>query len=465
MKLEIKKKLLSRSERVKSVELHPTLPWVLIGLYAGTVIIFDYNQQSQVRSFEVTNAPVRCARFVSRKQWIVVGADDTKIRVYNYNTSEKLKTVDEHQDFIRHLAVHPTLPYLLSCSDDQTIKLFDWDKGWQKINSYEDHEHYIMQVAINPKDPSMFASASLDRTIKIWTIAAPGKASQKTSANYSLIGHQAGVNCLDFCSSFDRPHLVSGGDDGHVKVWDYQTKQCLFTFDKNGHTDNVSAVSFHPDLPIILSAGEDNVVNIWNAITFKHETALNYGLQRVWAIHALPESNYVALGFDEATVVLKIGKEAPMATFNNGKVVWVKQSEIQTVNLKLINEEVKDGEKLKPTVKELGHSETFPQMVKFSPTGRYFAICGDNDFVVYQYPKFANAGFGTGNELVWASAGAPGVSQNAYAVRSDASGTVKIYKNFMEQKSFKTNFSNEGIFGGRLLGIKSKDFITFYDWE
>jgi len=46
MKLEIKKKLLSRSERVKSVELHPTLPWVLIGLYAGTVIIFDYNQQS-----------------------------------------------------------------------------------------------------------------------------------------------------------------------------------------------------------------------------------------------------------------------------------------------------------------------------------------------------------------------------------------------------------------------------------
>lgn len=138
-----------------------------------------------------------------------------------------------------------------------------------------------------------------------------------------------------------------------------------------------------------MSAGEDNVINIWNAVTFKLETQLNYGLQRVWAIHALPESNYVAFGFDEATMVIKIGKEAPMASFNNGKVVWVKHSEIQTANLKLLQEDsVKDLEKIKPTVKDLGHCETFCQAIRFSPNGRYFAVCGDNDFVVYQYPKF-----------------------------------------------------------------------------
>jgi len=96
------------------------------------------------------------------------------------------------------------------------------------------------------------------------------------------------------------------------------------------------------------------------------------------------------------------------------------------VNLKLLNEELKEGEKLKPTIKDLGHSETFPQSVRFSPTGRYFAICGDSDFIVYQYPKFSNAGFGTGNELVWATVN---LSQNIYAVKND-NGTVKIFKNF-----------------------------------
>jgi coatomer subunit beta' len=42
---------------------------------------------------------------------------------------------------------------------------------------------------------------------------------------------------------------------------------------------------------------------------------------------------------------------------------------------------------------------------------------------------------------------------------------VKVYQNFAESKAFKTSFGNEGIFGGRLLAVKSKDFITFYDWE
>ena len=252
-----------------------------------------------------------------------------KLRVYNYNTSEKLKTVQEHTDFIRHIVVHPTLPYVLSSGDDDKIHVFDWDKGWERVNSYEDHDHYVMQAALNPKDTNMFASASLDRTIKIWTLG-----TTKSSANFSLIGHEAGVNCVDFCHEHEKMHLVSGGDDGQVKVWDYQTKACLYTFDA-AHVENVTAVAFHPDIPIIFSCGEDDVVNVWNAQNYRSEQVLNYGLKRVWSLHALPASNNVAIGFDEATLVIKVGNEVPMVTYQNGKVVLVNRSDIQTCNLKL----------------------------------------------------------------------------------------------------------------------------------
>ena len=93
---------------------------------------------------------------------------------------------------------------------------------------------------------------------------------------------------------------------------------------------------------------------------------------------AAPETNAVAIAFDEGTVVIKIGKENPLASFSNGKVVWAKQNEIQTFNLKLLSgadESSKDGEVVRPqNIKDLGHSETFAAGLTFSPSGRYFAV-------------------------------------------------------------------------------------------
>ena len=110
---------------------------------------------------------VRSAKFVSRKQWVVAGADDMFIRVYNYNTMDKIKVFEAHADYIRCVAVHPTLPYVLSSSDDMLIKLWDWEKDWVCTQIFEGHSHYVMHVTFNPKDTNTFASASLDRSIKV----------------------------------------------------------------------------------------------------------------------------------------------------------------------------------------------------------------------------------------------------------------------------------------------------------
>ena len=47
------------------------------------------------------------------------------------------------------------------------IKLWDWEKKWQCSQVFEGHTHYVMMIVLNPKDNNQFASASLDRSIKV----------------------------------------------------------------------------------------------------------------------------------------------------------------------------------------------------------------------------------------------------------------------------------------------------------
>ena len=49
------------------------------------------------------------------------------------------------------------------------------------------------------------------------------------------------------------------------QVWDFQTKQCVQTME--GHTHNVATVCCHPELPIIMSGSEDGTLKIWYATT------------------------------------------------------------------------------------------------------------------------------------------------------------------------------------------------------
>lgn len=136
---------------------------LLTNLYNGTICIWHTGDGSLVRSFEASDLPVRAAKFVARKQWVVSGADDAHVRVHNYNTLAKERAFEAHADYIRAVAVHPTQPLLLTAGDDMLIKAWDWERGWSCAQVFEGHSHYVMAVCFNPKDANTFASASLDR--------------------------------------------------------------------------------------------------------------------------------------------------------------------------------------------------------------------------------------------------------------------------------------------------------------
>ena len=149
-------------------------------------------------------------------------------------------------------------------------------------------------------------------TLKVWGLGAQ-------QPHFSLEGHERGVNCLDYYPGGDKPYLLSGADDKSIKIWDYQTKSCIQTLE--GHSNNVCSVLFHPRLPVLVSASEDGTVRLWHATTYRAETTLNYGLERAWSIAAARESNGLAIGYDEGTVLIKLGHDAPVASLDTHSTI------------------------------------------------------------------------------------------------------------------------------------------------
>lgn len=71
---EINKKL-KTSSRVKCIDPHPMEPWILCALYNGEITIWNY-ETLNCKVIKVTIKPLRIAKFIPRKNWIVTGSDD-----------------------------------------------------------------------------------------------------------------------------------------------------------------------------------------------------------------------------------------------------------------------------------------------------------------------------------------------------------------------------------------------------
>ena len=76
-------------------------------------------------------------------------------------------------------------------------------------------------------------------------------------------GHTDLVTSLVFSS--DGTSLVSGSDDGTVKLWDVQTGGVVKTF--SGHSNTVCSVSISADSTMIASGSDDNTIHLWDIQT------------------------------------------------------------------------------------------------------------------------------------------------------------------------------------------------------
>jgi WD40 repeat protein len=98
------------------------------------------------------------------------------IKVWNYSDGSLLQTLEGHTKDVTSMAFSPDGNYLLSGSDDNSIRLWDTFSGnlvyrFEKPNTYipDSFSRSTINVSFSP-DGKQFAMVSLDGSIHVWAI-------------------------------------------------------------------------------------------------------------------------------------------------------------------------------------------------------------------------------------------------------------------------------------------------------
>ena len=89
----------------------------------------------------------------------------------------------------------------------------------------------------------------------------------------TLEAHSEGV--WDLAISPDGKFLASASRDKTIKLWDLSNGRNTATL--KGHTDSLGALAFHPDGKILASAARDQTIKLWDITTNENTLTIPTG--------------------------------------------------------------------------------------------------------------------------------------------------------------------------------------------
>ena len=186
---------------------------------------------------------------------------DKNVLIWDLTNLRKLPKIGTgHTSLINDIAMAPNGNFYATASSDKTIRIWsatdDYTTAGKHISSYSLRFNETPVKAIDIScDSLLIATGADDKTVKIISVN-----DKKLQAN--LLGHSNWVKTVRF--SRDALLVASGSDDRTLKLWDIYKKKLVHDFKSGEHKGAVNCVRFHPDNSCLATACFDGKVRLFD---------------------------------------------------------------------------------------------------------------------------------------------------------------------------------------------------------
>jgi WD40 repeat protein len=247
------------------------------------VNIWKVGNASNIWALGQNKSPVECLCFDAEEQYIVSGASNGSIKVFDLNEGRLARNLSGHQVNTSSIQYHPYGEFIVSGSVDCSMKVWDV-RNKSCIQTYSGHKKEVTCVRFSP-DGRWIASSGKDNQLLIWDLVA-GKLLNTIRTDPAYVTSFE-FNPAEFV-------IAAVTSNRNVRLWDMESMEPL----NNTPSDSnpIRTMAFSGDGNTIYTATKESLKSYAWETTVKMKGSLEIGWDKIAELRVSADGNTLTAG-------------------------------------------------------------------------------------------------------------------------------------------------------------------------